>query len=145
MEDIENNKLLLEQELAKRFEEQADKKEIIEKLEQTNKIKQLELEKMKAELKVLQESELDFLRSNSDVKNEINILKRELELREEKRQSLDSSISYLENNIVINMATYKGLSRDIENKKKEIEDVRNSTAELKKRIATLTLQRKKMM
>ncbi|MCQ2012606.1 chromosome segregation protein SMC [Clostridium butyricum] len=137
MEDIENNKLLLEQELAKRFEEQADKKEIIEKLEQTNKIKQLELEKMKAELKVLQESELDFLRSNSDVKNEINILKRELELREEKRQSLDSSISYLENNIVINMATYKGLSRDIENKKKEIEDVRNSTAELKKRIATL--------
>ncbi|ETJ25360.1 Chromosome partition protein Smc, partial [human gut metagenome] len=106
----------------------ADKKEIIEKLEQTNKIKQLELEKMKAELKVLQESELDFLRSNSDVKNEINILKRELELREEKRQSLDSSISYLENNIVINMATYKGLSRDIENKKKEIEDVRNSTA-----------------
>ena len=35
------------------------------------------------------------------------------------------------------MATYKGLSRDIENKKKEIEDVRNSTAELKKRIATL--------
>lgn len=137
MEDIENNKLLLEQELAKRFEEQADKKEIIEKLEQTNKIKQLELEKMKAELKVLQESELDFLRSNSDVKNEINILKRELELREEKIQSLDSSISYLENNIVINMATYKGLSRDIENKKKEIEDVRNSTAELKKRIATL--------
>lgn len=77
------------------------------------------------------------MRSNSDVKNEINILKRELELREEKRQSLDSSISYLENNIVINMATYKGLSRDIENKKKEIEDVRNSTAELKKRIATL--------
>ena len=128
---------MLEQELAKRFEEQADKKEIIEKLEQTNKIKQLELEKMKAELKVLQESELDLLRSNSDVKNEINILKRELELREEKRQSLDSSISYLENNIVINMATYKGLSRDIENKKKEIEDVRNSTAELKKRIATL--------
>ena len=38
---------------------------------------------MKADLKVLQEGELDFLRNNSDIKNEINILNREIELRKE--------------------------------------------------------------
>ena len=137
IEEILSNKSLLEKELAKRFEEQKDKKEQIEKLEHDNKIKHQELEKMKSDLKVLQEGELNFLRSNSDIKNEINILSRDLELREEKRQSLHSSMSYLENNIVINMATYKGLHRDIESKKDEIKNVQINIAEAKKKMAVL--------
>ena len=108
IEEILDNKSLLEEELAKRIKEQSDKKEMIEQLENDNKQKQMELEKMKSELKVLKEGELNFLKNNSDIRNDINILQRELELRSEKRQSFDSSISYLENNIVINMATYKG-------------------------------------
>ena len=135
--EIINNKSLLEKELAKRSEEQKYNKELIEKLEYENKIKHEELEKMKSDLKVLQEGEMNFLRSNSDMKNEINILSRELELREEKIQSLNSSISYLENNIVINMATYKGLNKDIESKKDEIKNVQVNISDLKKKIAVL--------
>ena len=137
IDEILNNKSLLEEELSRRIKEQSDKKEIIEQLENDNKQKQMELEKMKSDLKVLKEGELNFLRSNSDIRNDINILQREIELRSEKRQSLYSSISYLENNIVINMATYKGLSRDIENKKNEINQVRNDISESKKKMAAL--------
>lgn len=137
IDEILNNKSLLEEELSRRIKEQSDKKEIIEQLENDNKQKQMELEKMKADLKVLKEGELNFLRSNSDIRNDINILQREIELRSEKRQSLYSSISYLENNIVINMATYKGLSRDIESKKNEINQVRNDISESKKKMAAL--------
>ena len=137
IEQILDNKSLLEKELATRFEEQKNNRELIEKLEQDNKVKHEQLEKMKSDLKVLQEGELNFLRSNSDIKNEINILSRELELRQEKTQSLNSSISYLENNIVINMATYKGLNRDIENKKEEIKSVQINIAESKKKMAML--------
>lgn len=137
IEQILDNKSLLEKELATRFEEQKNNRELIEKLEQDNKVKHEQLEKMKSDFKVLQEGELNFLRSNSDIKNEINILSRELELRQEKTQSLNSSISYLENNIVINMATYKGLNRDIENKKEEIKSVQINIAESKKKMAML--------
>ena len=144
IEDISNringiikNKSLLEEELDRRVKEQQDRKTIIEELEKENKLKNEELNKMKADLKVLQEGELDFLRNNSDIKNEINILNREIELRKEKSQSINSSISYFENNIVINMATYKGLNREIESKKDEIRKIQIDIAEAKKKMAVL--------
>ncbi|WP_294402179.1 chromosome segregation protein SMC [uncultured Clostridium sp.] len=137
VEEILKNKALLEQELTSRLEEQRNKAEIIEELELGNKIKYQELNEMKAELKKLQESELDFLRNNSDIRNEISMLKREIEIREEKKQSFESSVSYLENNIVINMATYKGLHREIEGRNDEIRNIQNKVAESRKKIALL--------
>ena len=137
IDEILENKSLLEEELERRLTEQKNKKVIIEELEEENTIKIEQLNKMKVELKVLQEGELDFLKSNSEIRNEINILNREVELRKEKSQSINSSILYLENNIVINMATYKGLSREIENKKDEIKKIQNDIAESKKKIAIL--------
>ncbi len=135
--EILDNKKILEEELVRKFEDQKDKKQVIEKLENENKLNHEELEKMKQKLKVLQESELDFLKNNSDIKNEINILNRELELREEKKRNFNSSISYMENNIVINMATYKGLSKDIEERKEEINNIKNNIVESKKKISLL--------
>ena len=137
IEEILENKSLLEEELERRFTEQKNKKVIIEELEEENKIRIEQLNKMKVQFKVLQEGELDFFKSNSQIRNEINILNREVELRKEKSQSINSSILYLENNIVINMATYKGLSREIESKKDEIKKVQIDISESKKKIAIL--------
>ena len=137
VEEILKNKALLEEELTSRLEEQRNKAENIEELELGNKNKYQELNKMKAELKKLQESELDFLRNNSDIKNEISMLKREIEIREEKKQSFESSVSYLENNIVINMATYKGLHREIEGRNDEIRNIQNTVSESRRKIALL--------
>jgi chromosome segregation protein len=135
---LNENKRLLENELAKRLEEQSLKNEEIGRLEEYNIKNSKELKSIEQELKTLKEGEFELLRSNSDIKNEINILNKDILLREEKREALNSSISSLEHNIVINLATYKGLNNDIENKKDKIKLLNLKIVEDKKRISSLS-------
>lgn len=138
IKEINENKLVLENELAKRIEEQKLKNDDIEKLEDFNRKNSMELKKLEEELKVLKEGEFELLRSNSDIKNEITILNKDISLREEKRETLNASISSLENNIVINLATYKDLNNNIENKKDKIKLLELKIIEDKKKIGTLS-------
>ncbi|WP_238915503.1 chromosome segregation protein SMC [Clostridium sp. YIM B02555] len=138
IEQLKENKILLENELDKRLEEQKGKNEAIVKLEEDNIKSSKELKVIEEELKVLKEGEFELLRSNSDIKNEITILNKDISLREEKRDTLNSSISSLESNIVINLATYKDLSDDIENRKDKIKLLNLKVAEDKKKIGILS-------
>jgi chromosome segregation protein len=138
IEKLKENKILLENELDKRLEEQKGKNEAIVKLEEDNIKSSKELKVIEEELKVLKEGEFELLRSNSDIKNEITILNKDISLREEKRDTLNSSISSLESNIVINLATYKDLSDDIENRKDKIKLLNLKVAEDKKKIGILS-------
>ncbi|WP_459480677.1 chromosome segregation protein SMC [Clostridium saccharoperbutylacetonicum] len=138
IEQLKENKILLENELDKRLEEQKGKNEAIVKLEENNIKSSKELKAIEEELKVLKEGEFELLRSNSDIKNEITILNKDISLREEKRDALNSSISSLESNIVINLATYKDLSNDIENRKDKIKLLNLKVAEDKKKIGILS-------
>ncbi|MFT8347872.1 chromosome segregation protein SMC [Clostridium saccharoperbutylacetonicum] len=138
IEQLKENKILLENELDKRLEEQKGKSEFILKLEEDNIKSSKELKDIEDELKVLKEGEFELLRSNSDMKNEITILNKDISLREEKGETLNSSISSLESNIVINLATYKDLSNDIENRKDKIKLLNLKIAEDKKKIGILS-------
>lgn len=138
IEQLKENKILLENELDKRLEEQKGKNEAIVKLEEDNIKSSKELKVIEEELKVLKEGEFELLRSNSDIKNEITILNKDISLREEKRDALNSSISSLESNIVINLATYKDLSNDIENRKDKIKLLNLKVADDKKKIGILS-------
>ncbi|MBE6062167.1 MAG: chromosome segregation protein SMC [Clostridium butyricum] len=131
------NKKLLEEELLAKLGEQKEKAEEILKLETLNKTGFDELRKIENELKTLREGELEFLKNNSDIKNEINILSRDISLRDEKEQTLNSSISSLENNIVINQATYTGLLNDIEMKKSNIREIEYRISDSRKNLAFL--------
>ena len=135
---INENKIVLEEELTKRLEEQKFKNEDIEKLEEHNIKSSRELKSIEEELKALKEGEFELLRNNSDIKNEITILNKDISLREEKAETLNSSISSLEHNIVINLATYKGLSNDIESKKYKIKQSNSQIVEDKKKISSLS-------
>ena len=135
---INENKIILEEELSKRLEEQKFKNQDIEKLEEHNIKSSRELKSIEEELKVLKEGEFEFLRNNSDIKNEITILNKDISLREEKREILNSSISSLEHNIVINLGTYKGLSNNIESKKDKIKLLNLEIVEDKKKISLLS-------
>ncbi|WP_315067407.1 chromosome segregation protein SMC [uncultured Clostridium sp.] len=136
--ELNENKSVLEEELAKRLEEQKNKSEDIEKLEGFNTKNSQELRTIEDELKALKEGEFELLRSNSDIKNEITILNKDISLREERKETLNSSISSLENNIVINLATYKDLNNEIENKKDNIKLLEIKIAEDKKKIGVLS-------
>lgn len=143
LSDIENkiklineNRILLEEELNKRLEEQKLRNEDIEKLEEHNIKSSKELKTIEEELKVLKEGEFELLRNNSEIKNEITILKRDVSLREEKRATLNSSISSLEHNIVINSATHQSLTNDVDNKKEKIKNLELEILEDRKKLAT---------
>jgi chromosome segregation protein len=136
--ELDENKSVLQDELTKRLEEQKFKNEDIEKLEELNIQNSKELKSIEGELKVLKEGEFELLRSNSDIKNEITILNKDISLREERKETLNSSIFSLENNIVINLATYKDLVNAIENKKDTIKLLELKIAEDKKKIGVLS-------
>jgi chromosome segregation protein len=135
---LNENKKLLEKELIKRLEEQKFKNEDILKLEEHNIKSSRELKSIEEEIKSLKEGEFELLRNNSDIKNEITILSKDISLREEKKETLNSSISSLEHNIVINLATYKGLNNEIENKKDNIKLLNLKITEGKKKIGLLS-------
>lgn len=136
--ELNENKIILQEELARRVEEQKNRNKNIEELEEFNIKSSKELKDIEKELKVLKEGEFELLRSNSDIKNEITILNKDILLREEKKETLNSAISSLEHNIVINLATYKGLANDIENKKDAIKILNLKIAEDKKKIGILS-------
>ncbi len=138
IEQLSQNKRTLEVELENRIKDQSIKNEDIKKLQEDNSKSAAELKKIEEDLKSLREGEFELLRSNSDIKNEITILNKDISLREEKRETLVSSISSLENNIVINLATYKDLSNDVENKKDKIKSLNFKIIEDKKKIGILS-------
>ncbi|RII35133.1 chromosome segregation protein SMC [Clostridium chromiireducens] len=135
---ISENKIILKEELANRLEEQKLKNQDILNLEEYNTQNSMELKKIEEQLKSLREGEFELLRSNSDIKNEITILNKDISLREEKKETLNSSISSLENNIVINLATYKDLSNDIESKKDKIKLLNLKIIDDKKKLGILS-------
>lgn len=138
IEEINNSKVILEKELTRKLEEQSKKLEDIKKIDEDNINDSKELKLMEEKLKSLKEGEFEILRSNSEIKNEITILNKDIAIREEKKETLSSSISSLEHNIVINLATYKGLSNDIENEKDKIRLLNSSIIEDKKKIGILS-------
>ena len=138
IKQINENKILLEEELKERLEEQNTRNEDIEKLIEHNFKSSNELKVIEEELKALKEGEFELLRNNSEIKNEITILKKDISLREEKRETLNSSISSLEHNIVINSATYEGLNKDVERQKEKISNLELEILEDKKKMAVLS-------
>lgn len=138
IEEINNSKVILEEELTRKIEEQSKKLEDIKKIDEGNINDSKELKLMEEKLKSLKEGEFEILRSNSEMKNEITILNKDIAIREEKKETLSSSISSLEHNIVINLATYNGLNNDIENEKDKIKLLNSSILEDRKKIGILS-------
>lgn len=138
IEEINNSKIILEEELTRKLEEQSKKLEDIKKIDEDNINDSKELKLMEEKLKSLKEGEFEILRNNSEIKNEITILNKDIAIREEKKETLSSSISSLEHNIVINLATYKGLNNDIENERDKIKLLNSSILEDRKKIGILS-------
>lgn len=119
--------------MSERLKEQRLREEDIVNLEENNIKSSKELKSIDEEIKSLREGEFELLRSNSDMKNEITMLNKDLSLREEKKETLNSSISFLENNIVINLATYKDLTNESEKNKDNIKLLNMQIVEHKKK------------
>jgi len=135
---IKQNKELLEKELEEKKKEQKIKGDDIKVLESINSDMFKEVEKVEEELRNLKKGELDLLRKNSDIKNEIALINQEISIKTEREEQLNSSIISLEHNILINIQTYKSLESEIGLKEQEVKKLNEDIEINKKKISVLS-------
>lgn len=133
--DCENEKQFLEEELLVKRDEQRAKEESITALEENSKEISNKIASMDDELKVLKEDEFEILRGHSEIKNSITLIKNSINVNQEKKANLEISLSSMEGNIKINLATLDGLKEKVKVSKESIIELENDILEKKKNIA----------
>ncbi|GAA0078028.1 chromosome segregation protein SMC [Clostridium sp. CTA-5] len=117
--------------------EQEQKKLFIDELEKSQLNSSNEFKKMEEEFNELKENEFELLRSNSDIKNEITLISRDISLKEEKKLELEKSCEFISHNISINAATYEKLLDIINNEKDKINSLEKAILEEKSSMTAL--------
>ena len=135
--DCENEKQFLEEELLVKRDEQRVKEESITALEENSKEISSKIESMDNELKVLKEDEFEILRGHSEIKNSITLIKNSIKVNQEKKANLQISLSSIEGNIKINLATLDGLKEKVKVSKESIIELENDILEKKKSITII--------
>lgn len=92
----------------------------------------LNLEK---EFEEIKESEFESLSKNSEVKNLINSLVKELDNRNEQKNNLSVVISNLESNLTINIGTLEGLKSNVLLAKNDIKSIEEKVLYIKRKLA----------
>ncbi|MGL4773282.1 MAG: chromosome segregation protein SMC, partial [Clostridium sp.] len=121
IEKLENEKNIIEGEVKEKLQEQSNVNKEILSVEEKNFGAVQKIASIEEELKALKDDEFELFNRNSSIKNEIVILTKELEGKEENKEILKASIVAAENNIKINAATLKELNLNKENLKERIE------------------------
>ena len=81
---------------------------------------------MENEIESLKQEEFELLRNNSDIKNEITLINKDIKVRNERIEDLQKSINSINGNIKINLGTLEDLKKE-ENKNKELINVLNES------------------
>ncbi|MBW6409764.1 chromosome segregation protein SMC [Clostridium weizhouense] len=123
--------------LDSKLSEQEQKKLLIDELEKSQLNSSNKFKKMEEEFNELKENEFELLRSNSDIKNEITLISRDISLKEEKKLELQKSCEFISHNISINAATYEKLLDIINNEKDEIKSLEKAILEEKSSMTAL--------
>lgn len=135
---IKEEKVKVEEELLSKRGEQRGKEEEILSLEKTNSNAIKNINQMDEELRKLKEDEFELLRGNSEIKNSIVLINNEIKMRREKEENLKSSLTSIDGNIKINIATLEGLKYKVENTKNQVRDLEYSITDKKKEIGILS-------
>lgn len=123
IQELKKAKLNLNNHFQEYLKEQKDKNEFITNLERDKDFLLKEQERMEKELSKLKDDEFELLRSNSETKNSITLINKEIVLKEEKKDELEKSYEFIKHNMAINGVTYQNLLNKIMNDKKEISEL----------------------
>ncbi|WP_252226263.1 chromosome segregation protein SMC [Clostridium sp. ZBS2] len=120
IKELEEAKTNLNSYLENYLKDQKEKNEAIISLEKIKLTLSKKQDDMEKELSKLKEDEFELLRSNSETKNSITLINKEILLKEEKKSELEKSYEFIKHNVAINGVTYQNLLNKIINDKKEI-------------------------
>ena len=135
IKELEKEKDSLEKELQQRIEEIKEKELFINSIE--NNIKEISksIEITEKELIKLKNSEFEFLSKNSEIKNQIKSIEKDISNSDVQKNTLNLSVSNLESNLTINIATIEELKEKTINIKNNIKLLEDNVVELKRELA----------
>ncbi|MBC5628474.1 chromosome segregation protein SMC [Clostridium sp. NSJ-6] len=132
LNDLNNEKEALEKEIDSKLEERRQKELSIREIENNISENNREIIKIEAELNKLKDSEYEFLSKNSEIKNSIKSIEKDITNTVEQKEALVLSINNLKSNLTINIATIEKLRENIAKTKKDIKSLEENVIELKK-------------
>lgn len=135
LKDLNSENEALEKEIASKLEERRQKELSIREIESNISENNREIIKIEAELNKLKDSEYEFLSKNSEIKNSIKSIEKDITNTDEQKESLVLSINNLKSNLTINIATIEKLRENVAKTKKDIKSLEENVQELKKELS----------
>lgn len=126
IEILKEEKEVMNLHIEKKVKEQENTKNTIVSLENEFNDNMLKITNMENEIENLKQEEFELLRNNSDIKNEITLINKDIKVRNERIEDLQKSIDSINGNIKINLGTLEDLKKE-ENKNKELINVLNES------------------
>lgn len=126
IETLKEEKEAMNLHIEKKIKEQENTKNTIVSLENEFNDSMLKITNMENEIESLKQEEFELLRNNSDIKNEIILINKDIKARNERIEDLQKSINSINGNIKINLGTLEDLKKE-ENKNKELINVLNES------------------
>lgn len=126
IETLKEEKEAMNLHIEKKVKEQENTKNTIVSLENEFNDSMLKITNMENEIESLKQEEFELLRNNSDIKNEITLINKDIKVRNERIEDLQKSINSINGNIKINLGTLEDLKKE-ENKNKELINVLNES------------------
>ena len=132
---LNNEKEALEKEIDNKLEERRQKELAIREIENNISENNRDIIKIEAELNKLKDSEYEFLSKNSEIKNSIKSIEKDITNTAEQKEALVLSINNLKSNLTINIATIEKLRENIAKIKKDIKSLEENVIDLKKELS----------
>ena len=126
IETLKEEKEAMNLHIEKKVKEQENTKNTIVSLENEFNDSMLKITNMENEIESLKQEEFEILKNNSDIKNEITLINKDIKVRNERIEDLQKSINSINGNIKINLGTLEDLKKE-ENKNKELINVLNES------------------
>ena len=135
LNELNKEKEIIEKDIDNKLEERRQKELAIREIESSISSNNREISKIETELNKLKDSEYEFLSKNSEIKNNIRSIEKDILNTNEQKEALVVSINNLKSNLTINIATIEKLRENIIKTKNNIKELEENIAELRKELA----------
>jgi len=135
---LKDEKLAAQMDLKDKIEQQKLKEAEIKSLEDKNLDAINEITEVEDEIRSLKEDEFELLRGHSDIKNTITLINNDLKLRKDKKELFNSSLASTEGNIKINLATLDQLKEKLTRNESQVKTLEYGLLEKNKETSALS-------
>lgn len=137
LENLKKEKESMELDIEKKKKEQKSTQNTILSLENEFNESMIKITSIESEIENLKQEEFQLLTNNSEIKNEITLINKDIKLRNERIENLQKSIDTINANIKINLKTLEDLKKDGYKNKEIVTSLNESITKSTKEISIL--------